>query len=308
MAFQNCGGPKETYDFSNSSYGDSKPEAPSQLMATGVSSVQINLTWVDNSNNEAAFVIERAAQVAGPFTSSPGAFAKVATVGANVTSYADTGVLPSQTYYYRVFALNPNGWSPPSSQATGVTSSTPTSPPSAPTGLTVVAAAATVVNLSWNDNSNNEVQFKIERSANGGGSFTQVATVPANVRTYQDFNLLAATAYVYRVRASNGAGDSPYSANTNFTTPAAGNTNSYQYISANILRPNCLSCHGGGVNAAGISFANYNSTRNTVSPGNANGSTMFNSIVAGRMPPSGALSALQIQQLRTWIDSGALDN
>jgi hypothetical protein len=39
--------------------GGAPPAAPTNLVATAVSSSQINLTWTDNSNNETGFKIER---------------------------------------------------------------------------------------------------------------------------------------------------------------------------------------------------------------------------------------------------------
>ncbi|MBM3753277.1 MAG: hypothetical protein FJW38_04780 [Acidobacteria bacterium] len=54
------------------------PQAPSLLSAVSVSASQINLSWTDNANDETGFRIER--------SSSGGAFAEVAVVGANVTA------------------------------------------------------------------------------------------------------------------------------------------------------------------------------------------------------------------------------
>jgi hypothetical protein len=64
-----------------------------------VTSTSITLNWQDNSNNELGFQIQRA-------TSSGGPWSVVGTVGANVTSYMDTGLSPSTTYYYQVAAFN----------------------------------------------------------------------------------------------------------------------------------------------------------------------------------------------------------
>jgi hypothetical protein len=66
------------------------------------------------------------------------------------------------------------------------------------------------INLSWTDNSNNETGFKVERSSDGT-TFTQIATVGANVTTYADTGLPALTKYYYRVRAYNAGGNSAYS-------------------------------------------------------------------------------------------------
>jgi len=68
-------------------------------MATAVSKTQINLSWADNSVNETGFGIERS-------TNKTTGFKQVATVGANVTAYANTGLTSNKTYYYRVRALN----------------------------------------------------------------------------------------------------------------------------------------------------------------------------------------------------------
>jgi hypothetical protein len=89
------------------------PNAPSNLVATAVSSTRINLTWQDNSNNETKFQIWR--KVVG------GTFSKLATVNANVTFYADTGLTPATTYKYKVRAKNAAGYSPFSNIATATT-------------------------------------------------------------------------------------------------------------------------------------------------------------------------------------------
>ncbi len=85
----------------------------------------------------------------------------------------------------------------------------PPPPPAAPSGLTATAVSSTEIDLSWNDNSDNEDGFKIERSeTGGGGSYTEIATVGANFEAYPDTGLSPDTTYYYRVRAYNAAGDS----------------------------------------------------------------------------------------------------
>lgn len=77
------------------------PDAPSGLTATAASSSAIDLAWLDNSNNEASFNIERSDDGAN--------FSPVASVGANVVIYSDTGLTPNTTYWYRVNAANAAG-------------------------------------------------------------------------------------------------------------------------------------------------------------------------------------------------------
>ena len=62
------------------------PAAPTNLAATAVSKSQINLTWTDNATNETGFKIERCK---GATCTN---FTQIATVGANVTSYSNTGL------------------------------------------------------------------------------------------------------------------------------------------------------------------------------------------------------------------------
>ena len=95
--------------------------------------------------------------------------------------------------------------------------------PAAPVSLAAGAASSSQINLTWADNSSNETGFKIERKTGSGGTYSQVATVGAGVTSYNDSGLSEATNYYYRVRATNGSGDSAYSneASANTLTPPA---------------------------------------------------------------------------------------
>jgi hypothetical protein len=77
------------------------PAAPSNLAATTISRTRIDLTWSDNSSNETGFKIER--------STNGTSFSQIATVGAGVTSYANTGLRRNRLYYYRVRAYNSVG-------------------------------------------------------------------------------------------------------------------------------------------------------------------------------------------------------
>ena len=80
----------------------SRPAAPSALTATSGGKGSASLSWADNSNNEESFALERS-------TSLSGGFIQVATVGANVRTYADNTLFRKTTYFYRVRAANSGG-------------------------------------------------------------------------------------------------------------------------------------------------------------------------------------------------------
>jgi hypothetical protein len=84
-------------------------------------------------------------------------------------------------------------------------------PPVAPVSL-AAAATSTQISLNWTDSSANEDGFRIERCQGAGcTNFIQIAELLANATTYVDTALAASTAYTYRVRAYNNAGNSAYS-------------------------------------------------------------------------------------------------
>jgi hypothetical protein len=81
--------------------------------------------------------------------------------------------------------------------------------PNAPSGLTATAVSRSQINLTWNDNSNNEDGFRIERGSNN--TWTQIGTVEPDVRSFSSTGLSANKSYSYRVRAFNMRGNSAYS-------------------------------------------------------------------------------------------------
>ena len=115
---------------------------------------------------------------------------------------ADGGVTPAYSEYY------PLG-------------GPPQTPPDAPSGLAATTVSSSAIDLSWADNSNDESDFEIERSPGGSNSFANIGSVGANVTTYSDSGLSSDTTYDYRVRATNGSGNSNYSNIATATTDPA---------------------------------------------------------------------------------------
>ena len=198
------------------------PAAPSNLTAAVASQLEnltvtsIQLTWVDNSTVEKGFKVER--QPEG------GTWSLVGEVGENETGFLDQNSFsPDTTYYYRVYAYNDIGDSP-YSNVTGLTTpplapdppaDPPLSVPEAPSNLEAVALSSSEIKLTWADNANNEDGFRVERNG------TVIASVGANVQTFTDSGLTAATSYTYKIKAFNDEGISAYSNEASATTLSA---------------------------------------------------------------------------------------
>jgi alpha-tubulin suppressor-like RCC1 family protein len=89
--------------------------------------------------------------------------------------------------------------------------------PNSPSGLIAASVSQTQISLSWADNANNELGYRIERRL-VGGAWTTVVDVAANWTGYVDSGLIAGTTYQYRILAFNGAGRSGYSNEASATT------------------------------------------------------------------------------------------
>jgi|GEM_PF-511583 len=83
----------------------------------------------------------------------------------------------------------------------------------APAGLTAAAVSPSQIELVWQENTENETGFSIERSESDTSSFVEIVTVSANDTSYSDTGLSPVTTYYYRVRGYNGQ---VYSIYTNY--------------------------------------------------------------------------------------------
>ena len=93
-------------------------------------------------------------------------------------------------------------------------------PPAAPSNLAIGTVRFDQIDLSWNDNANNESAYIVEQSV-GGAAYSVVASLAANVTSYSVNGLNEQTAYSFRVKARNSTGDSGYSNIAAAVTPAA---------------------------------------------------------------------------------------
>jgi plastocyanin len=91
-------------------------------------------------------------------------------------------------------------------------------PPGAPANLQAEARSTTEVMLTWKD-ANGETGYRIEMRTLTG-TFHQVATAGQNETSVIVGGLTPATAYVFRVRAESGAGNSAFSNEARVATDA----------------------------------------------------------------------------------------
>jgi Fibronectin type III domain len=188
------------------------PNAPNSLSASAASSTQINLSWTDNASNETGFKVERATISAGPWS-------QIATTGANVPSYANTGLSASTAYYYRVGASNAAGNSSYSNTASATTSAgADTTAPTVSTGLTASAVSCSQNNLVWAASTDNTGGSGLKGyNVYANGAFLKQVTAPAT----SDSGLAASTTFAYTVSAvDNASNESAQSTVATATTPA----------------------------------------------------------------------------------------
>ena len=172
--------------------------APTGLVVVSVTGSTVNLSWSDNSSNEAGFKIERAQKIRGKYTFE----LMPEDSGENNSTFSN--VVPEiGTYKYRVYAYNGAIVSEYSNEVlVKVEESTPP-PPSglvAPTNLSAKLSRGTeTVALSWNDSNGDNVEFIIERSSNGS-TYSVIATVTDTTSYIDDLNGETGTFY-YQVKA-----------------------------------------------------------------------------------------------------------
>jgi chitodextrinase len=186
------------------------PSTPTGLLASAVSSSQINLSWAASTDNVGVtgYRVYRAGTL-------------LATLGA-VTTYQNTGLSASTSYSYTVQAVDAAGnASAQSASASATTQAAPdTIAPSVPTGLTGTAVSATQINLTWNASTDNVAVTGYQVYLN------DALLASTTLTSFQQTGLTAGTTYNYRVSAADAVPN--YSAWTatpvSVTTPAAPDT------------------------------------------------------------------------------------
>jgi len=160
----------------------SAPPTPASLTTAVVSASQINLSWPAAAGATGYIVSRSGSPVATTVT----------------TNYSDTGLSLNVSYCYTVIATNSIGNSAPTpSQCVTIQT------PSAPTGVTAVAANTNQINLSWTASAGASSYFVSRDSST-------IATTAST--SYADTGLAANSSHCYFIIASNSIGASAASA------------------------------------------------------------------------------------------------
>ena len=178
------------------------PGAPIAPSISNITSNSLRLSWVDGSADESGFNIERSTDGVN--------YLPLVTVGANITSYTNTGLTANTTYYYRVRAYNNVGnsaWAITSGKTQSIVA------PAAPTGLKAVAGTKQIA-LTWVA-SPGATSYNIKRALKSAGVPTTIATVTGT--SFTNTGLTSRTTYYYVVSAVNAGGESPNSAKVSST-------------------------------------------------------------------------------------------
>jgi subtilisin family serine protease len=185
--------------------------APTNVVAEAQLGNQVSLSWEDNASDETGFSIERS--LTSTFTA-----VTLRIADANTSGFWDWNLSQGTTYFYRIRAITPTGFSPYSNTATVTTLGVPPVSLGAPTAFTAVAQTGNQIALAWNDNSNNETSFQIQRSLTSTFSTATTRTADADSTGFWDWAVTPGTLYFYRIRAVNGTGVGAWSATTTVTS------------------------------------------------------------------------------------------
>gem|GEM_PF-7069851 len=175
------------------------PGVPSSFAAKALSYTEVKLTWADTLSHETGYEVVRS-------TTDGGTYLPVGTLTANDTTFTDSGLVASQTYYYKIRAIAAANESPYSGSVSAMTGSLPATP-LPPTDLTGTVAPNGNVALNWSDNSVNETSFSVYRSTDGN-IFTLLSSLPPNSNAFSDTTATGVSTYYYYVAGVNGAGNS----------------------------------------------------------------------------------------------------
>ena len=166
-------------------------KAPTGL-AVAQSGASLVLTWTDATTTNSTVSIRR--------STNGSSWTVLASVNHGVQTYTDSTVTEGGTYYYRIRNYD----SAVPTYSAYDTAAAVTLPPAAPTHAEVVFSPLPTLQATvlWDNNSTHDTAYEVDRSTNGGGTWTTLTkTLPANSTSYTDTTVAGGQVYEYRVTA-----------------------------------------------------------------------------------------------------------
>jgi len=186
------------------------PSPPNGLAATATSVAQVRLTW--SAAASGGLPVNYYHVYRGM---SPTGLSQI--VIDPQTSFTDSSLSPSTTYYYAIEAADAGG---DLSSMSAVVSATTPALPAAPTNLAATPASSSTLNLTWSAGVSGGLPINYFHVFRGTtpANFTQLVISPQ--LSYWDVTVTAGATYYYGVESADSAGDlSPMSALVEVTIP-----------------------------------------------------------------------------------------
>ena len=211
----------------SSASSENAPSRPTNLEAYPISTTSIFLTWdvADPDEDVTGYKIESR-------EGSENYSTLASNTGSNANSFVHGGLSDSNTYSYRIYAINDKGTSSASS-----TASEKPEDSLAPAALTATAISPTKIKLSWFPPTSTFGQsiggYILEREIIND-VYDEIETVGSGTTTYTISNLQTDKTYTYVVKAKFSSGGGSPRSNTASATP---NEDSTEPTSSSISAP-----------------------------------------------------------------------
>ena len=186
-AYRTVNGANVYSSFGSVKYGTTAPSVPVITSAAGGTG-KITVKWkaVTGASGYALYMA----------TSASGTYSKVTTLGSSTLSYTKTGVTSAKTYYFKIRAYRSSGGSNVySGHSSFVSGGTATAPPQ----IATVTGGTGKITLTWKDVSG-ESKYQVYRATSEKGTYSRVATLNANTKSYTNTGLFSAKTYFYKIR------------------------------------------------------------------------------------------------------------
>jgi len=169
------------------------PGIPTHVTTTAVSDSEIDVSWATVASAAKYFVFE--SQAGGPFHVR-------ATVLAPGTAFQATGLTANTVYCYQLASGLTDGETTAMSAPVCATTEAPVQPP---TGLLATAVSDTRILVQWQPSAR-AVKYFVYQAIAGDTTFTPIGAVVAGSTAFLAVNLIASTAYCYRVTGVDASG------------------------------------------------------------------------------------------------------